>query len=78
MTDRNVLVTGCSSGIGLHLAQSLKEHGYQVFASARKNEDVEKLTQLGLRCLHLDVANSESIQSAVNTLLKETDGKLLH
>ena len=76
MTDKNVLITGCSSGIGLHLAQSLKENGYKVFASARKYEDVEKLTQLGLRCLQLDVANSESIKSAVKTLFKETDGNL--
>lgn len=76
MSDKNVLITGCSSGIGLHLARSLKDNGYRVFASARKYEDVEKLTQLGLRCLQLDVANSESIQSAVQTLLKETNGNL--
>ena len=76
MSDKNVLITGCSSGIGLHLAQALKENGYQVFASARNSKDVEKLTQLGLYCLQLDVANSESIQSAVQTLLKETNGNL--
>ena len=76
MSDKNVLITGCSSGIGLHLARSLKDSGYRVFASARNSEDVEKLTQLGLRCLQLDVANSESIQSAVQTLLKETNGNL--
>ena len=76
MSDKNVLITGCSSGIGLHLARSLKDSGYRVFASARNSEDVEKLTQLGLRCLQLDVANSESIQSAVKTLLKETNGNL--
>ncbi len=76
MTDKNILITGCSTGIGFHLAQSLKQNGYNVFASARKPSDVEKLTILGLRCLQLDVANSESIQTAVKTLLKETDGKL--
>jgi len=76
MTDKNVLITGCSSGIGLHLAQSLHEHGYKVYASARKHSDVEKLTQLGLRCLQLDVANSDSIQAATKTLLTECDGKL--
>ena len=76
MENKNILITGCSSGIGLHLAQSLKEYGYQIYASARKIEDVEKLSQLGLRCLHLDVACSKSIQSAVKTLLEETDGQL--
>ncbi len=76
MTDKNVLITGCSSGIGLHLAQSLHEQGYRVFASARKHSDVEKLTQLGLRCLQLDIADSESIQAAMKSLLSECDGKL--
>lgn len=76
MTDKSVLITGCSSGIGFHLAQSLKKNGYKVFASARKPSDVKKLTNLGLRCLQLDVADSESIQTAVKTLLKETDGNL--
>jgi len=72
MDKKAVLITGCSSGIGLHLAQALNERGYQVFASARKQTDVEKLTRLGLRCLQLDVADSESIQAAVKTVLKDT------
>jgi len=76
MTDKNVLITGCSSGIGLHLAQLLKEKGYQVFASARKPEDVQKLTNLGLRGIQLDVADSGSIHAAVKTILKETNGTM--
>jgi short-subunit dehydrogenase len=76
MNDKAVLITGCSTGIGLHLAKTLANKGYQVFASTRKQSDVEKLTQLGLRCLHLDVTNSDSIQLATKTLLEETNGKL--
>jgi short-subunit dehydrogenase len=76
MNKKSVLITGCSSGIGLHLAQTLQENGYQVYASARKSSDMEKLTQLGLRCLQLDVADSKSIQAATKTLLNETNGKL--
>ncbi len=76
MNNKSVLITGCSSGIGLHIAQTLHNKGYQVFASARKQSDVEKISQLGLRCLQLDVANSKSIQAATTTLLKETNGKL--
>lgn len=76
MNNKAVLITGCSTGIGRHIAQALHNKGYQVFASARKQSDVEKLTQLGLRCLQLDTADSESIQIATKTLLKETNGKL--
>ena len=76
MNKKPVLITGCSTGIGLHLAETLHERGYQVFASARKQADVENLSQRGLRCLQLDVANSQSIQSAVDILLKETNGNI--
>ena len=33
---KSVLITGCSCGIGLCVAQGLKKAGYQVFASARQ------------------------------------------
>ncbi len=35
-----VLITGCSTGIGLHSAQRLQQEGYQVLATARKENDV--------------------------------------
>ena len=76
MKNKSVLITGCSSGIGLHIAQTLQQRGYKVFASARKQQDVESLTKKGLHCLQLDVASSENIQHAVNTLLGETKGEI--
>ena len=76
MNNKSVLITGCSSGIGLDIAKTLNGKGYNVFASARKKSDVKKLTQLGLNSLHLDVSNSESIQVTTKRLLNETDGKL--
>ena len=76
MKDKTVFITGCSTGIGLHLAKTLTSKGYQVIASARKQSDVDRLTQLGLRCLKLDLADSESIHLATKTLLEETNGKL--
>ncbi len=76
MQDKYVFITGCSTGIGLNLAQTLQDKGYKVIASARKQTDVEKLTKLGLRCLQLDVADSTSIQTAGQLLLSETDGNL--
>jgi NADP-dependent 3-hydroxy acid dehydrogenase YdfG len=33
---RAILITGCSSGIGEHVALALKERGYRVFATARR------------------------------------------
>jgi short-subunit dehydrogenase len=73
---KHILITGCSSGIGLYVAQQLHLQGYEVFASARKQDDVEKLKQLGLNSLQLDLDNTVSIKNAVVRIMKQTDGKL--
>ncbi len=75
--DKSILITGCSSGIGLCAAQGLQQRGYRVFASARKAEDVEKLRSLGLPdALQLDLDDSASIRRAVDTVLERNNGKL--
>ena len=73
---QSILITGCSSGIGLYTAQQLQKEGYQVFATARKAEDVERLKQLGLNSLQLDLNNSVSIKNAVIRVLDQTGGEL--
>ncbi|HIP94252.1 MAG TPA: SDR family NAD(P)-dependent oxidoreductase [Leucothrix sp.] len=64
-----VLITGCSSGIGYHVAKGLKERGYNVYVTARKDEDVERLIAEGFKCLKLDYASSESVQDLANELM---------
>lgn len=61
-----VLVTGCSSGIGLSAAQYLSNEGFHVIASVRQTKDIPKLTALGLECIKLDLADEKSVQSAVD------------
>ena len=74
--DRSVLITGCSSGIGLCAARVLQRRGYRVFASCRKPADVERLRAEGLRCLQLDLDDPDSIGRALESLLSETGGLL--
>lgn len=76
MVQRSVLITGCSSGIGRHVARGLKARGYRVFATARKLADVETLIAEGLESVQLDIANSASIQNAFTTVMHKTEGKL--
>ena len=64
-----VLVTGCSSGIGYHVAKGLMARGYNVYATARKEEDVKRLIGEGFKCLQLDYADSASVQDLANELM---------
>lgn len=70
---KSVLITGCSSGIGLCLAQGLKQKGYQVFATARDAKDVERLKQQGFNTFKLDLSSSRSINAAINAVFEKTD-----
>ena len=74
--SKSILITGCSSGIGYTTAIELKKRGHNVIASARKPEDVTRLTQEGFTAIQLDLADSQSIQQAVNHVIELTDGKI--
>ena len=68
------LITGCSSGIGLHSRRLFPR--WRVFATARRAEDVQKLQQEGLESLLLDLDNSDSIAAALSDILQKTDGRI--
>jgi NAD(P)-dependent dehydrogenase (short-subunit alcohol dehydrogenase family) len=76
MESKSVLITGCSTGIGNCLAHGLRERGYRVFASARKEADVAALSAAGFTSLPLDLDSSGSIRAAVETVLDRTQGRL--
>ncbi|MDD5276058.1 MAG: SDR family oxidoreductase [Methylovulum sp.] len=74
--SKTILITGCSTGIGYVTAVELKKRGHQVIASARKPEDVLRLTEEGFTAVLLDLADSASIRQAVDKTLALTEGKL--
>lgn len=65
----NILITGCSSGIGLESAKLLQQKGHNVFATARKQSDVDYLASLGFESFLIDVTNYETIDNALQTIL---------
>lgn len=62
----NVLITGCSTGIGRATAIELQGRGHHVVATARRLESIEDLDVTAR--LHLDVTDEESILAAVNAI----------
>ncbi|MGH6865204.1 MAG: SDR family oxidoreductase [Methyloceanibacter sp.] len=74
---RSVLITGCSSGIGLASAREMKARGWRVFATARKPEDIARLKdQEGVEALYLDYAEPASIAEAAAMVLTATGDRL--
>ena len=74
--DKSILITGCSTGIGLCLARGLRERGYRVIATTRKPADAARLARSGLEALPLDLDSSESIEQAVDEVRRRASGTL--
>jgi short-subunit dehydrogenase len=70
---KNVLVTGCSTGIGAATAVALRERGWRVIPTARKEADLDALRRDGFEPVSLDMAESGSIAKAVEQVLALTD-----
>lgn len=73
---KSILITGCSSGIGLNAALTLNARGYLVIATARNEADVEMLKSKGLHACHLDLTDHQSISDALAFTLDLTGGTL--
>lgn len=76
-TPRTILITGCSTGIGLASARTLKSRGWRVIATARKPEDIARLkADEGLETLHCEMADTQSVAQCVEEALALTGGRL--
>jgi NAD(P)-dependent dehydrogenase (short-subunit alcohol dehydrogenase family) len=74
--ERTILITGCSSGIGLDAARGLKARGWRVFATCRQEPDCDRLRAEGLESFVLDYADEASVEAAVAEVVTRTGGKL--
>ncbi len=74
--QKAVLITGCSSGIGLVAAQDLQNRGYRVLAACRKAADLEHLQQLGFETIELDLDDKTSVARAAAKVIELTGNRL--
>ncbi|MCX2695171.1 MULTISPECIES: SDR family oxidoreductase [Ochrobactrum] len=73
---RNILITGCSSGIGAYCAEALHRANWRVLATARKDADIAALKAKGIEAFYLDYTQPQSIEALVKQVFHATDGKL--
>ncbi|MEL7000585.1 MAG: SDR family NAD(P)-dependent oxidoreductase [Pseudomonadota bacterium] len=76
MAQKSILITGCSSGIGHHVAHALKARGWRVFATCRKAEDCTRLESEGLESWVLDYEDTTSIRAGFDQAIERTGGTL--
>jgi len=76
MSQRSVLITGCSSGIGLDAARTLAGRGWRVLATCRAEDDCDRLRAEGLESFRLDYEDPASIKAAVDEVIARTGGTL--
>lgn len=76
MTQKTILITGCSSGIGLDAARGLKARGWRVFASCRQESDCETLRSEGFESPRIDYTDQGSIEAGLAEVLEATGGTL--
>lgn len=70
-----VLITGASSGIGLHLTKRISETGHLVYATARTKKDLTMLASIeGVTPVALDVQDRDQILNAVDLVTSHKTG----
>ncbi len=76
MSEKSILITGCSSGIGYDAAHGLRARGWRVFASCRKAEDCARLSAEGFESPLIDYQDETTITSGLAEVLDATGGQL--
>jgi len=72
----NIIITGCSTGIGLETAKYLNDKFITVYPTARDQKDVEMLKGLGFEyAMQLDVRNPKQITKVIEAVLAK-EGKI--
>ncbi|MBO9442498.1 SDR family NAD(P)-dependent oxidoreductase [Phaeobacter italicus] len=74
--QKTILITGCSSGIGLDAAHGMRAKGWTVFASCRKQADCDRLRAQGFISPRMDYTDPDSLQNGLAEVLAHTGGTL--
>ncbi len=73
---KTILITGCSSGIGLDAARGMRDRGWRVFAACRQQRDCDRMRAEGFDSPRIDYTDPDTIATGLAEVLKATDGTL--
>jgi short-subunit dehydrogenase len=72
----NIVITGCSTGIGFETAKYLQSQGIKVYPTVRDQKHLKVLRAYGLEhAMKLDVTRAEEIRMVIENIIEE-DGKI--
>ncbi|WFB36893.1 SDR family NAD(P)-dependent oxidoreductase [Kiritimatiellota bacterium B12222] len=74
--NKSVLITGTSSGIGQATALEMKKRGWTVYATARNQQDLDRLSEQGLIPVKMDMSDSASIAEGAKFVLEACNQNL--
>ncbi|MBO9436018.1 SDR family NAD(P)-dependent oxidoreductase [Ruegeria sp. R13_0] len=74
--QKSILITGCSSGIGLDAAHGMRARGWRVFASCRQQQDCDRLRAQGFESPRIDYQDTDSISAGLAEVLEANGGTL--
>lgn len=74
-TQKVVLITGASSGMGKVTAEKLINEGHIVYGAARRLEKMNDLVKAGGKAVKMDVTEEQSVQSCVDQII-ENEGRI--
>ncbi|MEX5598096.1 SDR family NAD(P)-dependent oxidoreductase [Pseudophaeobacter sp. C1-32P7] len=74
--QKTILITGCSSGIGLAAARGMRDRGWRVFASCRQQQDCDRMRDEGFDSPLIDYTRPDTITDGLKQVLTATGGGL--
>ena len=67
---KNVIITGCSRGIGFELIKIFNTNNFNVIALSRNNKSISDLNLKNVKSYHVDISSQKSITETLSALSK--------